>query len=246
MECQLTTLAPSVAVQSLQILRDLYFISSRLGANAFAQYTFVYLAALDILAQYPVQAEAFLRDVRPAEAGRIPLHPLDRCLDLYFLNTAEHFTLVLTTQVNEELLIAAATPYLGVGGDQRLLEIFEAAHSTMLAVLAAPQNSDLVAKYIYTYVDVLFKVGSQICLWYYQYHVLMMPGTGLPTESFLPAVSDGYQDPDSHHIAALSYISKPATFAIYCSRTCSSTRRICVAGTLTSDFPNARTSRQCK
>lgn len=153
-------------MQSLQVLRDLYFISSRLGANAFAQYTFVYLAALDILAQYPAEAEAFLRDIKPAEAGRIPQHPLDRCLDLYFLNTAEHFTLVLTTQVNEELLIAAATPYLGVGGDQRLLEIFEAAHSTMLSVFSAPQNSELVTKYIHTYVDVLFKVSPPFFLYY--------------------------------------------------------------------------------
>ena len=141
------------------MLRDLYFISSRLGVNSFTQYTFVYLTAIDILSQYPAQAEAFLREIQPAEAGCIPQHPLDRCLDLYFLNTAEHFTLVLTPKANEELLIAAATPYLGVGGDQRLLEIFEAAHSTVLAVLAAPQTADLVAKHIYTYVDVLFKVG---------------------------------------------------------------------------------------
>ncbi len=146
-------------MQTLQILRDIYFISSRLGANAFTQYTFVYLAALDILAQYPEQQLAFLRVIQPAEAGQIPQHPLDRCLDLYFLNTAEHFTLVLNTQLSEELLIAAATPYLGVGGDQRLLEIFEAAHSAMLAVLAAPQNSELVAKYIYAYIDILFKVS---------------------------------------------------------------------------------------
>ena len=146
-------------MQSLQMLRDLYFISSRLGANAFTQYTFVYLAALDILSQYPRQADTFLRDIKPTEAGSIPQHPLDRCLDLYFLNTAEHFTLVLNPRANEELLIAAATPYLGVGGDQRLLEIFEAAHSTVLAVLAAPQNADLVVKHIYTYVEVLFKVG---------------------------------------------------------------------------------------
>ena len=146
------------------MLRDLYFISSRLGANAFSQYTFVYLAALDILSQYPAQAEAFLRSIQPAQAGQIPQHPLDRCFDLYFLNTGEHFTLVLTPQVNEELLVTAATPYLGVGGDQRLLEIFEAAHSTMLAVLATPQNSDLVAKYIYKYADVLFEVGLFIFL----------------------------------------------------------------------------------
>ena len=150
-----------MAIQTLQILRNLYFISSRLGANAFSQYTFVYLTAIDILSQYPVQTEAFLQDIRPTSAGSIPQHPLDRCHDLYFLNTAEHFTVVLSPELNEQLLIGAATPYLGLGSDPRLLEIFEAAHSVMLAVLSAPQNPDLLARHIHTYVDALFKVFPQ-------------------------------------------------------------------------------------
>ena len=104
-----------------------------------------------------MQAEAFLREIRPL-AGSIPQHPLDRCLDLYFLNTAEHFTTVLSPELNEELLVTKATPYLGLGSDQRLLEIFESAHSVMLAILSAPQNSDLLAKHIHPYLDVLFKV----------------------------------------------------------------------------------------
>ncbi|KAF6234658.1 hypothetical protein HO173_007284 [Letharia columbiana] len=149
---------PFMAIQTLHILGDLYFVSSRLGANAFSQYTFVFLTAIDILSQFPVQAEAFLRAIRPPSAGSIPQHPLDRCLDLYFLNTAEHFTTVLSPELNEELLIGAATPYLGLGSDQRLFEIFESAHSVMLAVLSASQNSDLLAKHIHPYVDVLFRV----------------------------------------------------------------------------------------
>ena len=107
-----------------------------------------------------MQAEAFLREIRPL-AGSIPQHPLDRCLDLYFLNTAEHFTTVLSPELNEELLVTKATPYLGLGSDQRLLEIFESAHSVMLAILSAPQNSDLLAKQIHPYLDVLFKVFPQ-------------------------------------------------------------------------------------
>ena len=150
-----------MAIQTLQILRNLYFISSRLGADAFSQYTFVFLTAIDISSQFPVQAEAFLHDIRPSSAGSIPQHPLDRCLDLYFLNTAEHFTTVLSPELNEELLVAAATPYLGLGSDQRLLEVFESAHSVMLAVLSAPQNSNLLAKHIHSYVDVLFRVFPQ-------------------------------------------------------------------------------------
>ena len=130
-----------------------------MGANAFSQYTFVYLAAMDILLQYPIQAEAFLHEIRPAETGFIAEHPLDRCLDLYYLNTAENFSLILTPQSNEDLLITTATPYLGVGGDDRLIEVFEAAHSVVFAVFSAPQNSEVVVKHINSYVTTLFKVG---------------------------------------------------------------------------------------
>ena len=74
---------------------------------------------------------------------------------------AEHFTFVLTPEFNEQILITAATPYLGLGSDSRLLEIFEAAHSVMLAVLSAPQNTGLLIRHTHTYIDVLFKVFPQ-------------------------------------------------------------------------------------
>lgn len=151
--------APFMATQTLQILRNMYFISSRSGANAFSQYTFVYLTAIDILSQYPVQAEAFIQEIRPAEVGAIAQHPLDRCHDLYFLNTVEHFPLVLTPEANERLLISVAMPYLGVGSDQKLIEIFEAAHSVVLAAFSAPQDSSIVPKHINSYVNALFQVG---------------------------------------------------------------------------------------
>lgn len=150
-----------MAIQSLLVLRNLYFISSRMGANAFSQYTFVYLTAIDVLSQYPVQAEAFLKEVRAISTGDIPPHPLDRCHDHFFLNTAEHFTLVLPPELSEQLLIGAATPYLGLGSDHRLLEIFEAAHSVMLAVLSAPQNASILAKHLHRYIEVLFQVFPQ-------------------------------------------------------------------------------------
>lgn len=130
-----------------------------MGANAFSQYTFVYFTAMDILVQHPIQAEAFLQEIRPVKTGLIPEHPLDRCLDLYYLNTAENFSLILTPQANEDLLITAATPYLIVGSDDRLMDIFEAAHSVLLAVFSAPQNSEIVAKHIDSYVNILIKVS---------------------------------------------------------------------------------------
>ncbi|KAK5001049.1 hypothetical protein LTR66_000181 [Elasticomyces elasticus] len=150
--------APTMATQSLSILRNLHFISSRLGSTSLSQYTFVSLTAIDILSTYPAVAEAFLYSIKPNVLGQIPPHPLDRQLDLYFLDTAEHFALTLSPPVNEELLIAAAMPYLAAGGSNRLLPIFEAAHSMVLAVLAAPQSADLAAKHLPFYADALFQV----------------------------------------------------------------------------------------
>ena len=154
--------AARTAARILNMLRDLHFISSRMGANSFAQYTFVNLTAVDLLSsQHPTDSERLLQEIRPSQPGVIPQHPLNRCFDLYFLNTAEHFAIVLSPQANEELLVGAATPYLGLGGDPRLLEIFEAAHSTMLAVLSAPQNADLLMRHIHPYISALFNVFPQ-------------------------------------------------------------------------------------
>ncbi|GAB7354492.1 hypothetical protein MBLNU459_g4962t1 [Dothideomycetes sp. NU459] len=150
--------APHIAQEALHSLRNLSFVLARIGSVAFSQYTFTYLAAIDILANYPVETESFLQTVAPSEIGGIPRHPLDRCLDLFFLNAAEHFTLVVSPKLNEDLLIPAAGPYLVAGGNTNLLPIFEAAHSVMLAVFSAPQNVDITAHHLPFYVDALFKV----------------------------------------------------------------------------------------
>ncbi|KAB8079015.1 hypothetical protein BDV29DRAFT_111151 [Aspergillus leporis] len=150
--------APFLSMQALHILRNLYFITSRIGSNSSSQHIFVTLTAVDILSQYPDLSENFLRSIKPNELGCIPAHPLERYLDLYFLNTSELFTPVLTPKVSEELLISAAVPYLPAGGDNNLLEIFEAAHSVVLAVFAIPGNALLAAKHLPFYIDNLFAV----------------------------------------------------------------------------------------
>ncbi|KAJ5591635.1 uncharacterized protein N7459_002004 [Penicillium hispanicum] len=150
--------APYISMQALHILRNLYFVSSRIGQNPSSQQTFVFLAAIDILSHYPELAENFLRSIKPSEIGQIPAHPVERCLDLYFLNVAEHFPLVLTPEANEELLLSAAFPYLAAGANSLLLEIFEAAHSLVLVVFAIPHNSALAGKHLPFYVDNLFAV----------------------------------------------------------------------------------------
>lgn len=152
--------APFLSMQALHTLRNLYFVSSRIGPNSSSQHTFVTLAAVDILLQYPDLAENFLRSIKPSELGQIPAHPLERCLDLFFLNTAELFTFTLPPEPSEELLISASLPYLAAGANKLLLEIFEAAHSVVLAVFAIPENAAAAAKHLPFYIDNLFAVRS--------------------------------------------------------------------------------------
>lgn len=90
--------------------------------------------------------------------------------------------MALPPLANEELLIAAATPYLAAGGNNRLLEIFEAAHSVVLAVFSAPQNADITAKHLPFYVDNLFAVSlACVSVVYCVMPILTRHPTGLST-----------------------------------------------------------------
>ncbi|KAF2126205.1 hypothetical protein P153DRAFT_347236 [Dothidotthia symphoricarpi CBS 119687] len=150
--------APILASQALQTLRHLSFITTRLGPASFSQHTFVYLTAIDILSAYPNHADKLLKLIAPQLLGHIPRHPIDRILDRYFLDTAEHFTLILSLATNEDLLVAAAVPYLAAASTRTMLPVFEAAHSVMLAVLSAPQSAHITAKHLPFYIDALFRV----------------------------------------------------------------------------------------
>jgi hypothetical protein len=150
-------IAPATASHVLVILQRIHFISSRIGPNAFSAYTFVNLTSIDILSRYPPESKHFLETIYPAQAGQIPSHPLQRNLDLFYLNTSEHFTLTLSPLDNESLIVRPASAYLNPAANAQLREIFEAAHSAMLAVLAAPQNSDVAARILPFYVESLFK-----------------------------------------------------------------------------------------
>lgn len=177
-------------MQTLHILRNFHFVSSRLGQNASSQHTFVTLTAVDILSQYPDLAENFLQSVKPSELGQIPQHPIERCLDLYFLNTAELFTPVLSPKCSEELLTSATLPYLAAGGNNHLLEIFEAAHSVALAVFAIPGNAAIAARHLPFYVDNLFAVSPVFGFQVFRF-VLMFQRSSLtiylPANSALPS-----------------------------------------------------------
>ncbi|MCJ1473224.1 hypothetical protein MMC13_001875 [Lambiella insularis] len=150
-----------IATLALHALRDLYFISSRFGHNAFSQYSYVYLTSIDILSRYPDQAELFVRDILPTRSAGLPEHPQERNQDLYYLNVAEQFALFLPSGVCEELFLQVAYRYLKVGNDSRLLEIFEAAHSVVLAVFSCPQNYALAIDHLTFYISNLFEAFPQ-------------------------------------------------------------------------------------
>ncbi|KAI9679605.1 MAG: hypothetical protein M1829_001567 [Trizodia sp. TS-e1964] len=153
--------APILASKILNVNRNLYFISSRLGSNSLSQNTFVFLASIDILAAYPGLAEEFLHEIRPINLGSIPSHALDRSFDSFFLNVAELLAIVMSPETNEMLVAASAIPYLLADQISNSLPIFESAHSAMLSVLAAPQNADLTVKSLPVYIGSLFKAFPQ-------------------------------------------------------------------------------------
>ncbi|EME84823.1 uncharacterized protein MYCFIDRAFT_59925 [Pseudocercospora fijiensis CIRAD86] len=150
--------APKMAEQSLQILRSLYFITTRQGSATFSQYNFVYYTAMDVLGSYPLEVERVLHSMQPTSVGTVASHPLDRTLDLFFLNTAEHFTLTVPPNVTVNLLVPTVTAYLAAGGKGSLFSIFEAAHSVTLAIFSAPQNEEATVANLPFYVDSLFRV----------------------------------------------------------------------------------------
>ena len=190
-------------MQALHTLRNLYFISSRIGPNTSAQHTFVTLAAVDILLQYPDLAENFLRSIKPNELGQIPAHPLERCLDLFFLNTAELFTFVLPPEPSEELLISASLPYLAVGANRLLLEIFEAAHSVVLAVFAIPGNAAVAAKHLPFYIENLFAVC--VCTPTYRSLYLLICA-GIPRQPLNSPISACLQNSDKSNRTSITHV----------------------------------------
>ena len=150
-----------VATETLQTLRELAFITHHGHAARFSQYHFSLLSAVDILAQYPQEALGFLHRISGQHKGVIPHHPVDRCLDQFYFNLAEHFATVLPPAGCETLLIDPARPYLLSNGDPRLTEIFESAHCVVLAVFSQPQNHPLLQKHLHFYLDVLFESFPQ-------------------------------------------------------------------------------------
>jgi hypothetical protein len=148
--------APLVAAKTLHIYRNLSFISSR-GNDSFQVYAFSYNTCIDILARYREPATAFLRDTTPPNSGTIPTHALHQVLDLFYLNTAEHLPLNLTSEACDALIIQPASIYLShsMPLSRRMVELFEAAHSATLSVLSCPQNGPIAVSMAPFYAETL-------------------------------------------------------------------------------------------
>lgn len=152
-------MAPKLAVSSLNTLRNLYFISSHSGNSAFQVYTFTFLTSIDMLVRYPDTCTTFLQSIKSPNSADIPAHPLQRTLDLFYLNVAEHVPLYLPPETSEALIVQPATAYLTHSApiSGRMVELFEAAHSAILSVMSCPHNADLIISLAPFYADTLFR-----------------------------------------------------------------------------------------
>ncbi len=161
-EPYLSIRSPDVAFQQLHALYNLYFITMLIGSGHFKEHDFVFSTSLDMLSQRPASAQQFLHTIFPKQIGSIPYSALNRTLDLFYLNTAEHFPILFTPTQTKTLLLDVALPYTtfplksGIHPTPTMAQLFEAAHSCTLAAFAAPNMADLAAKSIPHYASILF------------------------------------------------------------------------------------------
>ena len=150
----------AVASKSLQILRNIFFISNRDGNNGFQVYTFTYLTSLDTVARSAEASEMLLQSLSPSGANPSIGNHLQRTLELYYLNIAEHLPPSLSTQACEVLIVKPATSYLSLSdlpSTPATTELFESAHSAILSALSCPQHSQLMISMAPFYIIKLFE-----------------------------------------------------------------------------------------
>lgn len=157
------TVASGTASKSLHILRNLFFISSRNGNNSFQVYNFTYLTSVDIISHSSAASFTFLHETRPTDNAPDSTTFLQRTLDLFYLNLAEHLPLTLSTEACDSLIIKPATCYISHEGPttQSMVELFESAHSAMLSTISCPQHSPLTVQITPFYIVKLFESFPQ-------------------------------------------------------------------------------------
>ncbi|KAL2693763.1 hypothetical protein Neosp_000326 [[Neocosmospora] mangrovei] len=150
--------APVIATKSLHILRNIFFISSRNGNNAFQVYNFTYLTSIDSISRSAPACYMFLQETRPEENASTETTYLQRTLDLFYLNLSEHLPLTLSTDACDALIIKPAIAYISHEGPttQSMVQLFESAHSAILSTISCPQHSPLTIELTPFYIAKLF------------------------------------------------------------------------------------------
>jgi len=150
--------APGIAVKSMHILRNLYFISARDGNSSFQVYTFAYMTSIDVVSRYAAASEIFLNEIKPRESS-LPTRQAQRMLDLFYLNLAEHLPLTLSTAACDDLIVKPALVYISHDSalTPSMVQLFEAAHSAVLSVMSCPQHGPLTIRVAPFYIIKLFE-----------------------------------------------------------------------------------------
>ena len=154
--------APQVATTTLEILHNLSFIlTHHTTPSSFSQYNFVNLTSIDILSAYPLATISLLTSIAPQVT---PVNPHDRIRLLSFLNTAENLALTLTPAETQIYLLPHALAHLTPTKPTYHLTqpIFESAHSLLLSILIAPQNVDIAAEHLPSYMAHLFTLFPHV------------------------------------------------------------------------------------
>ncbi|KAL5598758.1 hypothetical protein BROUX41_003906 [Berkeleyomyces rouxiae] len=139
--------APVIATTTIRTLRDLFFVSSRDGNAKFQIYSFTYLCSIDILTHNSTATVALLTHLKPAPTPSTPTKTIERLQHLFYLNLAEQLPLALATADADALVVQPASTFLAHAAPASPLmrELFEAAHSAVLSVLACPQHAALAS-----------------------------------------------------------------------------------------------------
>lgn len=160
------TLTPALAQKVLLTLRDIYFIA--LLVPGLPAQSFVHLTSLDLLFASPIHVSQFFSAICPPNRNRdvIPRSPAARTADLYFLNSVEKLTLLLSPQ---QILatLDIANPYISHAAGEipapptcttaNLNDLIESAYSALLACLAAPQMATHASNLIGVYSQKLLR-----------------------------------------------------------------------------------------
>ncbi|KAH7328614.1 peroxisomal membrane protein Pex17 [Stachybotrys elegans] len=151
--------ASDTALKSLHILRHLSFISLRNGNDAFAAYRFAYLTSIDVLSRGSAACDSFLQAAQTMVSDPAQANFMQRTLDLFYLNVAEHLPLAMSTEACDQLIIRPASAYLSLEGPMPadMMANFESAHSAVLSVLSCPQHSALTIRMAPFYIAKLFE-----------------------------------------------------------------------------------------